>query len=67
MRRLPPTQSSFRARPPLMAGEPNSHVSLVDAAMPGMLPVPNRECIRQAVRTGMAINAQINKYSRFRP
>ena len=32
--------------------EPNSQVSLVDAAMPGMLPVPNRECIRQAVRTG---------------
>jgi aspartyl-tRNA(Asn)/glutamyl-tRNA(Gln) amidotransferase subunit B len=46
-------------------GEPNSHVSLVDAAMPGMLPVPNRECIRQAVRTGMAINAQINRWSRF--
>src|SRR3546814_7604533 len=33
--------------------------------MPGMLPVPNRECVRQAVRTGMAIEAQINKYSRF--
>ena len=32
--------------------EPNTQVSLVDAAMPGMLPVPNRECIRQAVRTG---------------
>jgi aspartyl-tRNA(Asn)/glutamyl-tRNA(Gln) amidotransferase subunit B len=45
--------------------EPNTQVSLVDAAMPGMLPVPNRECIRQAVRTGMAINAQINKWSRF--
>ena len=45
--------------------EPNAQVSLVDAAMPGMLPVPNRECIRQAVRTGMAIEAQINKYSRF--
>ena len=45
--------------------EPNSQVSLVDAAMPGMLPVPNRECIRQAVRTGMAIDAQINRYSRF--
>lgn len=45
--------------------EPNSQVSLVDAAMPGMLPVPNRECIRQAVRTGMAINAKINKWSRF--
>jgi len=45
--------------------EPNAQVSLVDAAMPGMLPVPNRECIRQAVRTGMAINARINKWSRF--
>lgn len=45
--------------------EPNSHVSLVDSAMPGMLPVPNRECLRQAVRTGMAINAQINRWSRF--
>ncbi|MEO7504418.1 MAG: Asp-tRNA(Asn)/Glu-tRNA(Gln) amidotransferase subunit GatB [Sphingomicrobium sp.] len=45
--------------------EPNTQVSLVDAAMPGMLPVPNRECIRQAVRTGMAIGAQINPWSRF--
>jgi len=45
--------------------EPNSQVSLVDAAMPGMLPVPNRECIRQAVRTGMALNAKINAWSRF--
>ena len=45
--------------------EPNTQVSLVDAAMPGMLPVPNRECIRQAVRTGLAIDAVINKWSRF--
>jgi aspartyl-tRNA(Asn)/glutamyl-tRNA(Gln) amidotransferase subunit B len=45
--------------------EPNTQVSLVDAAMPGMLPVPNRECIRQAVRTGMAIEAEINRWSRF--
>ena len=45
--------------------EPNSQVSLVDAAMPGMLPVLNRECIRQAVRTGMALDAPINKWSRF--
>ncbi|SOB87212.1 aspartyl/glutamyl-tRNA(Asn/Gln) amidotransferase subunit B [Sphingomonas guangdongensis] len=45
--------------------EPNTQVSLVDAAMPGMLPVPNRECIRQAVRTGMAIDAEINRWSRF--
>src|SRR3954451_21346415 len=45
--------------------EPNTQVSLVDAAMPGMLPVPNRECIRQAVRTGMALDAVINRESRF--
>jgi aspartyl-tRNA(Asn)/glutamyl-tRNA(Gln) amidotransferase subunit B len=45
--------------------EPNSQVSLVDAAMPGMLPVPNKECIRQAVRTGMALDARINPVSRF--
>ena len=45
--------------------EPNTQVSLVDAAMPGMLPVPNRECIRQAVRTGMALDAKINRWSRF--
>ena len=46
-------------------GEPNSQVSLVDAAMPGMLPVLNGECVRQAVRTGLALGAQINKWSRF--
>ena len=45
--------------------EPNTQVSLIDAAMPGMLPVLNGECIRQAVRTGMAIDAQINTWSRF--
>jgi aspartyl-tRNA(Asn)/glutamyl-tRNA(Gln) amidotransferase subunit B len=45
--------------------EPNTQVSLVDAAMPGMLPVPNAECIRQAVRTGMALEAAINPWSRF--
>ncbi|MES2136247.1 MAG: Asp-tRNA(Asn)/Glu-tRNA(Gln) amidotransferase subunit GatB [Pseudomonadota bacterium] len=45
--------------------EPNTQVSLVDAAMPGMLPVPNKECIRQAVRTGMALDAKINRRSRF--
>ena len=45
--------------------EPNTQVSLVDAAMPGMLPVPNAECIRQAVRTGMALEAEINPWSRF--
>src|ERR1700676_1847497 len=46
-------------------GAPNSHVSLVDAAMPGMLPVINRECIRQAVRTGLGLNARINLKSVF--
>ena len=45
--------------------EPNTQVSLVDAAMPGMLPVPNAECIRQAVRTGLALDAKINRWSRF--
>ena len=50
---------------PGMLPVPNSNVSFVDAAMPGMLPVPNKECIRQAVRTGMAIDAQINRWSRF--
>src|ERR1700730_14856363 len=46
-------------------GEPNSHVSLVDAAMPGMLPVINEYCVRQAVRTGLGLNAQINRRSVF--
>src|SRR3954453_18009588 len=46
-------------------GDPNSHVSLVDAAMPGMLPVINEECVRQAVRTGLGLNAQINLRSVF--
>jgi aspartyl-tRNA(Asn)/glutamyl-tRNA(Gln) amidotransferase subunit B len=55
----------FSSAATAFGAEPNSQVSLVDAAMPGMLPVPNRECIRQAVRTGMALNAQINKWSRF--
>ena len=44
---------------------PNSHVSLVDAAMPGMLPVLNRECVRQAIRTGLGMKAQINLRSTF--
>jgi aspartyl-tRNA(Asn)/glutamyl-tRNA(Gln) amidotransferase subunit B len=45
--------------------EPNTQVSLVDAAMPGMLPVINRFCVEQAVRTGLGLNAQINTYSVF--
>jgi aspartyl-tRNA(Asn)/glutamyl-tRNA(Gln) amidotransferase subunit B len=46
-------------------GEPNSHVSLVDAAMPGMLPVVNEACIAQAVRTGLGLNAKVNLASVF--
>ena len=46
-------------------GEPNSHVSLVDAAMPGMLPVINEECVKQAIRTGLGLNAKINLKSVF--
>ncbi len=46
-------------------GEPNSHVSLVDAAMPGMLPVINEECVAQAIRTGLGLKAQINLESVF--
>ncbi|HET6321229.1 MAG TPA: Asp-tRNA(Asn)/Glu-tRNA(Gln) amidotransferase subunit GatB [Hyphomicrobium sp.] len=45
--------------------DPNSHVSLIDAAMPGMLPVINAECIAQAVRTGLGLNAKINLRSVF--
>src|SRR6516165_6933163 len=44
---------------------PNEQVSLVDAAMPGMLPVLNRFCVEQAVRTGLGLKAQINRRSRF--
>jgi aspartyl-tRNA(Asn)/glutamyl-tRNA(Gln) amidotransferase subunit B len=46
-------------------GAPNSHVSLVDAAMPGMLPVINQECVRQAIRTGLGLKARINLKSVF--
>ena len=45
--------------------DPNCNVSLVDAAMPGMLPVINRYCVEQAIRTGLGLKAQINSYSRF--
>ncbi|HYD16202.1 MAG TPA: Asp-tRNA(Asn)/Glu-tRNA(Gln) amidotransferase subunit GatB [Hyphomicrobium sp.] len=45
--------------------EPNSHVSLVDAAMPGMLPVINEECVAQAIRTGLGLKAEINLKSVF--
>ncbi|MBN8211242.1 Asp-tRNA(Asn)/Glu-tRNA(Gln) amidotransferase GatCAB subunit B, partial [Bacillus sp. NTK071] len=45
--------------------EPNSNVSFIDAAMPGMLPVINEFCIEQAVRTGLGLKAQINLRSAF--
>jgi aspartyl-tRNA(Asn)/glutamyl-tRNA(Gln) amidotransferase subunit B len=46
-------------------GAPNDHVSFVDAGFPGMLPVINKECVAQAVRTGLGLKAQINLFSRF--
>lgn len=46
-------------------GAPNAHVSFVDAGFPGMLPVINKECVAQAVRTGLGLKAQINLFSRF--
>src|ERR1700761_7519970 len=55
----------FSAASTAFGGEPNSHVSLVDAAMPGMLPVINAECIAQAVRTGLGLKAKINHRSTF--
>ena len=45
--------------------DPNNQVSLIDSAFPGMLPVINEECVKQAVRTGLGLNAKINKYSVF--
>jgi aspartyl-tRNA(Asn)/glutamyl-tRNA(Gln) amidotransferase subunit B len=55
----------FSAASTKFGGAPNSHVSLVDAAMPGMLPVINEYCVAQAVRTGLGLNAKINLKSRF--
>src|SRR5216117_396124 len=55
----------FSGASTVFGGEPNTHVSLVDAAMPGMLPVINEACIKQAVRTGLGLNAQINLRSVF--
>lgn len=55
----------FSGASAVFGGEPNTHVSLIDAAMPGMLPVINAECVRQAVRTGLALNASINRRSVF--
>jgi aspartyl-tRNA(Asn)/glutamyl-tRNA(Gln) amidotransferase subunit B len=55
----------FSGASALYGGEPNAQVSFVDAGFPGMLPVINRECVAQAVRTGLGLNAQINLVSRF--
>jgi aspartyl-tRNA(Asn)/glutamyl-tRNA(Gln) amidotransferase subunit B len=55
----------FSGAPTVFGGDPNTQVSLVDAAMPGMLPVLNEYCVEQAVRTGLGLNAQINKVSVF--
>ena len=65
MPRSPREAKLFSGASTAFGGEPNSHVSLVDAAMPGMLPVINEECIRQAVRTGLGLNARINLKSVF--
>ncbi len=46
-------------------GNPNDQVSLIDSAFPGMLPVINEECVKQAIRTGLGLNAKINNYSVF--
>ncbi|WBX83633.1 Asp-tRNA(Asn)/Glu-tRNA(Gln) amidotransferase subunit GatB [Sphingosinicella microcystinivorans] len=55
----------FSGAATVFGAEPNTQVSLVDAAMPGMLPVINGECVKQAVRTGLALDAKINRWSRF--
>jgi len=55
----------FSGAPADFGGQPNDHVSLVDAAMPGMLPVINKVCVEQAVKTGLGLKAQINKHSVF--
>jgi len=55
----------FSGSSAVFGASPNHYVSLVDAAMPGMLPVINAECVKQAVITGLGLNAKINKFSVF--
>ena len=55
----------FSGSSAVFGASPNNHVSLVDAAMPGMLPVINGQCVKQAVLTGLGLNAKINKFSVF--
>ena len=65
MPKSPRRRSCFPAPRPQFGAAPNSQVSLVDAAMPGMLPVINRYCVEQAVRTGLGLKAKINLHSVF--
>ena len=55
----------FSGASTLYGGAPNSQVSLLDAGMPGMLPVINKLCIEKAVKTGLGLNAKINLVSIF--
>ena len=55
----------FSSSPTKFGSEPNTQVSLVDAAFPGMLPVINKFCVEQAIKTGIGLNAKINKRSVF--
>ncbi|NRB11236.1 MAG: Asp-tRNA(Asn)/Glu-tRNA(Gln) amidotransferase subunit GatB [Rickettsiaceae bacterium] len=55
----------FSKAPTAFGAEPNSQVSLIDAAMPGMLPVLNEYCVHQAIKTGLGINGKVNKVSLF--
>ena len=65
MRKLLPTPNFFSAASTAFGAEPNSNVSFVDAAMPGMLPTINEYCVEQAVRTGLGLKAEINLASAF--
>lgn len=55
----------FSGASTIFGADANEHVSFVDAGMPGMLPTLNMQCVHQAVKTGLGLNAQINKYSEF--
>ena len=55
----------FSGAPTAFGADPNANVSLVDAAMPGMLPVIIQDCVRQAIRTGIVLNAKINLFRVF--
>ena len=62
---VPSNSKLFSAASTEFGGEPNGHVSLVDAAMPGMLPVINESCVAEVFRTGLGLKAQINLCSVF--